>query len=83
MPLYDFACPACGERFEAMVPPGSTPPCPACGAEPAERVFSAFAGPFTLRPRGGEARRADAARKTREDQRTERREQRRQQREKP
>jgi putative FmdB family regulatory protein len=83
MPLYDFACPACGARFEAQVPHGTLPPCQACGVEPTERVFSAFAGPFTVRPRGAEARRVDAARKTREDQRAERREQRRAQREHP
>jgi putative FmdB family regulatory protein len=77
MPLYDFVCPACGERFEARAGFDERPACPACGAPEAERVISGFSGPFTTRPQGGDARRADATRRAREDQRSERREQRR------
>ncbi|MDO5484187.1 MAG: zinc ribbon domain-containing protein [Desulfovibrionaceae bacterium] len=34
MPMYDFLCPKCGEKFEELVPAQSTdtPPCPKCGA---------------------------------------------------
>jgi putative FmdB family regulatory protein len=77
MPLYDFACPECENRFEARVDPDLCPPCPACGAARTERVYTAFAGPFTIRPRGVAAKRADATRRTREELRRERREQRR------
>jgi putative FmdB family regulatory protein len=77
MPLYDFHCRACGERFEAHVPYGELPPCPACGRDETERSLSPFAGPFTVAPRGAAARRSNATRKAREEQRSERRERRR------
>lgn len=72
MPLYDFRCPACDERFEARAGADELPPCPRCGA-PVERVVSGFAGPFTVGLRGGDARRSDAARRARVEQRRERR----------
>jgi len=78
MPLYDFKCVACGTSFEAQVPQGQLPACPGCGAGDAERVFSAFAGPFTVGLRGAAARQSNAARHAREEQRQERRAQRRQ-----
>lgn len=77
MPLYDFACPACGERFEERTAAGEQPPCPACGVA-AERRLSPFAGPFTVAPRGTAARRSNANRAAREEARRERREARRQ-----
>ena len=43
MPLYEFECQACGARFEELVPPGGTAPCPACGGDAVRRVFSAIA----------------------------------------
>jgi putative FmdB family regulatory protein len=76
MPLYDFRCRACGERFETRAPHDELPPCPACGSPDAERVPAAFAGPFTVGLRGAAARRSDATRRVREEQRRERREQR-------
>jgi putative FmdB family regulatory protein len=76
MPLYDFRCRACGERFEARAPHDELPPCPVCGSPDAERVPAAFAGPFTVGLRGAAARRSDATRRVREEQRRERREQR-------
>lgn len=41
MARYDYACPACGERFEIEHPMAEHPEilCPACGAL-AEQVFS-------------------------------------------
>jgi putative FmdB family regulatory protein len=71
MPVYDFECPACGERFEALVAVGASAPCPACGASEATRRLSPFAGPFKLGLRGAAARRSDAARRVREQQRRE------------
>jgi putative FmdB family regulatory protein len=73
MPLYDFCCHACDERFEARVPYSDLPRCPSCGSGETERSLSRFAGPFTVAPRGTAARRSDATRKAREEQRQERR----------
>jgi len=78
MPLYDFKCAVCGASFEAQIPHGQQAACPSCGTSGAERVFSAFAGPFTVGLRGAAAGRSNAARRVREERRQERREQRRQ-----
>ena len=78
VPLYDFECTACNERFEAQVSVGADATCPACGATEARRVFTAFAGPFSVGLRGAAARRSNAERAAREEQRRERRETRRQ-----
>jgi putative FmdB family regulatory protein len=43
VPLYEFDCCACGARFEQIVPPGAIAPCPACGGEQVNRVFSPIA----------------------------------------
>jgi putative FmdB family regulatory protein len=72
MPVYDFKCDRCGERFEAATRPGERPACPVCGAPDVERVYSAFAGPFKVGPRGLAARRSNATRAAREEQRLER-----------
>ncbi|HEX6131258.1 MAG TPA: zinc ribbon domain-containing protein [Actinomycetota bacterium] len=46
MPLYEYECPACGERFDARRGLDAPDPgCPACGADPVRRVFSLFAAP--------------------------------------
>lgn len=73
MPLYDFLCRACGESFEARASVDERPACPACGAADTERQLSAFSGPFTVGLRGTAARRSDALRSAREEQRRERR----------
>ena len=80
MPLYDFRCQGCGARFEARAGADELPACPECGAPETERLLSPFAGPFTVAPRGVAARRSDATRRVREEQRLERREERRSQR---
>jgi putative FmdB family regulatory protein len=80
VPLYDFRCRACGERFEVRASHDQLPACPACGAAETERVPTTFAGPFTVAPRGATARRSNAERRAREEQRRERREQRKTQR---
>lgn len=76
MPLYDFRCRACDERFEARASHDELPRCPACGATDTERLLSPFAGPFTVGLRGLPARRSNAERRIREEQRRERRERR-------
>ncbi len=49
VPIYEFRCEACGERFEALVDSGTaTTACRACGADAAERVLSAPAAPMHL-----------------------------------
>ena len=77
VPLYDFVCARCEERFEARVSERERPVCPACGAGDVERVPAAFSGPFTTRPQGQDARRSDAVRRAREEQRRDARERRR------
>ena len=43
MPLFEFACRACGEQFEALVRTGEHPvACPACGSGDFERLLSSF-----------------------------------------
>jgi putative FmdB family regulatory protein len=79
VPLYDFVCRACGERFEARTSPDETAACPKCGAAEAQRQLSGFAGPFTVGLRGAAARRSNSRRQAREEQRRERREARKQQ----
>jgi putative FmdB family regulatory protein len=73
VPLYDFSCRSCDARFEAQVPYGELPPCPECGAADTERRLTPFAGPFTVGMRGYAARRSNATRQAREQQRAERR----------
>ena len=73
MPLYDFGCPDCGERFESRAGFDDPPPnCPACGAGHTERVVTRFAMGNMIRPRGRDARRLDADRAAKESQRLER-----------
>ena len=45
MPIYEYRCTACGERFEELVSASAeaSPLCPECGAADAERLFSMFA----------------------------------------
>ncbi len=41
MPMYDFHCPSCGHRFEAIQPSGNpNPPCPTC-SRPTQRQLGA------------------------------------------
>lgn len=46
MPLYEYVCPDCSERFEKFVRSSEATIelyCPTCGSSRPERVFSAFA----------------------------------------
>jgi len=40
MPIYEYACEACGEQFEWLVRSGETPICPACSSERLNRQLS-------------------------------------------
>ena len=45
MPIYEYRCPSCDERFEELV--RSSDPavaCPSCGTADVERLLSVFAG---------------------------------------
>jgi putative FmdB family regulatory protein len=44
MPMYEYDCLKCGERFEVLVRGAQTPiACTACGHDQVERVVSSFA----------------------------------------
>jgi putative FmdB family regulatory protein len=73
VPLYEFDCGACGARFEEIVPPGCTAPCPACGGEQVTRAFSQIAAsrvPVGLS--GAAARDSNSRRREREAAKKER-----------
>jgi putative FmdB family regulatory protein len=45
MPIYDYRCRECDERFEELARnPDVKVDCPTCGAAEAERLLSVFAG---------------------------------------
>jgi putative FmdB family regulatory protein len=59
MPIYEYRCGDCGERFEELAAAGApAPACPRCGAE-AERVLSAQAAPFGIVRTPGAMRRQE------------------------
>ena len=46
MPIYEYECSACGNRFEELVyssAEGDTPKCPKCASEEVNRAISSFA----------------------------------------
>ena len=71
MPLYDFACEACGHEFEGQAEPGATAPCPECGAAPdrTRRLWRPIAPPAKMGLRGRAARESNARRAEREARR--------------
>jgi putative FmdB family regulatory protein len=72
MPIYEFSCAGCGERFEELTKMGETATCPACGGADVEQLISAVS---TLRIglRGGDARRSEAKRRERRERAVEKR----------
>ena len=42
MPIYEYRCEKCGERFEEFLSTSTkpAPPCPKCGGENVERLLS-------------------------------------------
>ncbi|MFB3853127.1 MAG: zinc ribbon domain-containing protein [Vicinamibacterales bacterium] len=42
MPLFEYECRKCGERFEAFVFGKRSPQCPECGSEDLEKLLSSF-----------------------------------------
>ncbi len=60
MPIYEFHCDACGERFEALVDAGTTGvECRICAAPRTRRVFSAQAAPMKLAKSPGDKRKQE------------------------
>jgi len=43
MPIYEYACQACGHPFEALVRSDTTPECPLCHSTQLEKQLSVFA----------------------------------------
>jgi putative FmdB family regulatory protein len=43
MPLFEFACRACGHHFEYLTRQGREPACPACASRELEKQLSVFA----------------------------------------
>jgi len=57
MPMYEFDCESCGERFEDLVPAGTqTTECRLCGSGDTQRVLSAHGAPWKLVKSVGAAR---------------------------
>lgn len=43
MPIYEYTCSECGERFEVLVRGSTKPECPHCRSRSLQRELSAFA----------------------------------------
>lgn len=43
MPIYEYACNACGHEFETLVRSGTTPDCPTCHSTDLAKKLSVFA----------------------------------------
>ena len=60
MPIYEFRCKDCGERFEALVDRDTTSlQCRACGSERTGRVLSSPAPAMNLVKSRGETRKQE------------------------
>ncbi|MFP5389051.1 MAG: FmdB family zinc ribbon protein [Thermoleophilia bacterium] len=72
MPLYEFECEECGERFEELT--GSKTrslPCPRCASAQTRRLISPVS-PAGRQPRGAKVRSGESQRREREAARGER-----------
>jgi putative FmdB family regulatory protein len=66
VPVYEYECERCGERFEELVAGGApNPGCPDCGAVGTRRLLSPVAPPGRV-PRGPRVRDSEARRRERE-----------------
>lgn len=43
MPIYEYECRGCGNRFEKIVRGAAAPACPTCNSVELERLLSTFA----------------------------------------
>jgi putative FmdB family regulatory protein len=61
MPMYEFDCDACGERFEDLVSAGTeSTECRLCGSGETRRVLSSPGAPWKLVKTPGAARQQEA-----------------------
>jgi putative FmdB family regulatory protein len=42
MPIFEYACRACGHEFETLVRAADTPSCASCGSEALDKKLSVF-----------------------------------------
>jgi len=72
MPVYEFECKSCGQRFEELIV-GETKAltCPACASEETRRLLSPVSPP-SRQPRGTRVRSGESRRREREAARGER-----------
>ena len=61
VPIYEFECAACGERFEALVEVGTASAECRCGSHDTSRLLSAPAAPMRLVKSPGETRKQERA----------------------
>jgi putative FmdB family regulatory protein len=63
MPIYEFECEGCGERFEELVAASTaSAPCPQCGSEETRRLISTVSPPGR-QPRGAGVRSGESQRR--------------------
>lgn len=66
MPIYEFECEECGERFEDLVAPGAVGlACTECGSTRTRRLMSGVSPPGR-QPRGAKVRSGESQRSERE-----------------
>lgn len=71
MPIYEFECDGCGERFEELVAASAADvSCSRCGETRARRLFSPLSPPGR-QPRGARVRADESRRREREAARRE------------
>lgn len=58
MPIYEYYCDACDEKFETLVRGDDVPSCPRCGGQELKRLLSACG--FVSKGAGGETVAASA-----------------------
>ena len=72
MPIYEFECEDCGERFEELMgAEAGAPACPACGAVRTRRLISPVSPPGR-QPRGAGVRSDESRRRERDAARQDR-----------
>jgi putative FmdB family regulatory protein len=72
MPIYEFECETCGERFEELASNETKGlACPACASERTRRLLSPVSPP-SRQPRGARVRSGESQRREREAARSER-----------
>ena len=67
MPIYEFECEKCGERFEELIDSDApAPSCTWCGATEVRRLLTSRVSRFGRQPRGGKVRSDESRRREKE-----------------